>query len=822
VAVGGRADDGFLLPTSLQQARGAFLVTTTTAHPTGLEPSRRTARVLVVHDHPKEPTALGAALTSAGFEVAMAGSGPAGIGLLLRSVPDVVVAHIVSAADGLVFVGQMRSHPTSRGIPLIILTASGDSDDAARALALGADDYVRNAISTEELVARVRAKLARPPVPAEQRARHQGTGLLTPVAFREQVAREIDRVAHDPSGRPGRNQPTGGGCVAALDLAERASVARRLGAGADRELRVQVSAIAATGAGQYDLVGRDGDGRLLVLMPDASPLDAPERLARLCAHVARGSFTAAGEAVIVTPVAGFAAYGDGGADADTVIRRAGAASDVAVGRAGTEPVEWERRFDLDPPPSGRARLRDRLRTPLQVFIMFDLGVVLPFVAYVLLDRAGLGIAPAVFALVVAAMLVSALVVWTRGLRALRAAPTGEEPSAPYPPASLVIAACLPDEAATVVQSVETCLRTDYPGPVQVVLAYSGPPGLPIEAALAEIAARDGRFVPFRVAGSGSKAQNVNAALGRITGQFVGVFDSDHHPDPDGLRRACRWLSEGYDVVRPRPVVRNADTTWVTRMVAVEYESVHGVARPGRAQPHALGTLGGSDGYWRTDVLRAARGYGSEPATDDLDAELRVLEAGGRVASDPALVIRELAPTTLRGLWAERVRLAQGWFLASRRHLVVGWRSRHLTLRQKLGLSAVLGWRQAYPWLSLQALPLLAFFAWKAGTVLDRDVVVPFVVLAVLALLSAGPGQAYFAHRLAVPELRRHGPWFLAYAVVSATFATGLRHLVTRVAQIRELTGDRPAEVVPPPATIDLRDRQDGDEDWALLLARRQS
>jgi len=786
-------------------------VTTTTAHPTGLEPSRRTGRVLVVHDHPTAPTALGAALTSAGFEVAMADSGPAGIGLLLRSVPDVVVAHIVSAADGLVFVGQMRSHPTSRGIPLIILTASGDSDDAARALSLGADDYVRNAITTEELVARVRAKLARPPVPADQQARHQGTGLLTPVAFRAQVARETDRSR------------TTGGCVAALDLAERVAVARRLGSGADRELRVQVSAIAATGAGRFDLVGRDEDGRLLVLMPDTSPLQAPERLARLCAHVARGSFTAAGEAVIVTPVAGFASYGADGADADTVVRRAAAASDVAAGRAGTEPVEWERRFDLEAAPrSDPVRLRDRLRTPLQLFIMFDLGVVLPFVAYVLLDRAGLGIAPAVLALVVAAMLLTVAVVWQRGLRARRAAPATQEPSPspPYPPASLVIAACLPDQAATVVESVETCLRTDYPGPVQVVLAYSGPPGVPVEAALAEIAARDRRFVPFRVAGSRSKAQSVDAALGRLTGQFVGVFDADHHPDPDGLRRACRWLSEGYDVVRPRPVVRNAGTTWVTRMVAVEQESVHGVGRPGRAHPWDLATLGGSDGYWRTDVLRAARGHGSESVTDELDAGLRVLEAGGRVAFDPALVTRELAPTTVRDLWAERLRLAQGWFLASRRHLVVGWRSSHLTPRQKLGLGAVLVWRQACPWLSLQALPLLAFFAWKAGSVLDRDVIVPFLVLALLTVLSAGPGQAWVAHRPAVPELRRQGSWSVAHAIVSATFGTVSRPVVTCLAQIREVTGDRPAEAGPPPATIDLRDRREGDEDWALLLARR--
>ena len=63
----------------------------------------------------------------------------------------------------------------------------------------------------------------------------------------------------------------------------------------------------------------------------------------------------------------------------------------------------------------------------------------------------------------------------------------------------------------------------YPGPLQVILAYNTPRDLPIEAALRDIAARDPRFLPLRVPGSTSKAQNVNAALARVTGEFVGVF-----------------------------------------------------------------------------------------------------------------------------------------------------------------------------------------------------------------------------------------------------------------------------------------------------------
>ena len=63
----------------------------------------------------------------------------------------------------------------------------------------------------------------------------------------------------------------------------------------------------------------------------------------------------------------------------------------------------------------------------------------------------------------------------------------------------------------------------------MILAYNTPHDLPVETDLRAIAAEDPRLVLLRVRDSVSKAQNVNAALSRVTGDFVGVFDADHHP-----------------------------------------------------------------------------------------------------------------------------------------------------------------------------------------------------------------------------------------------------------------------------------------------------
>lgn len=111
------------------------------------------------------------------------------------------------------------------------------------------------------------------------------------------------------------------------------------------------------------------------------------------------------------------------------------------------------------------------------------------------------------------------------------------PGSPYPSATAVIAAYLPNEGATIVDTVESFLSMDYPAPLQIILAYNSPYELPIEKDLKEIALRDPRFVPLRVNNSLSKAQNVNTAIAEVTGEFVGIFDADHHPNPDSFVRA---------------------------------------------------------------------------------------------------------------------------------------------------------------------------------------------------------------------------------------------------------------------------------------------
>jgi cellulose synthase/poly-beta-1,6-N-acetylglucosamine synthase-like glycosyltransferase len=173
----------------------------------------------------------------------------------------------------------------------------------------------------------------------------------------------------------------------------------------------------------------------------------------------------------------------------------------------------------------------------------------------------------------------------------------------------------------------------------------------------------------------------------------------------------------------------------------------------------------------------------------------VVIEGHKIKSDPGLVSRELAPVNLSALWNQRLRWAQGWFQVSRRHIWPALTSGRIGWRQKFGLFHLLLWREVYPWLSLQMWPIIAFWVWKHGSVREVDWLIPIFVLTTLFTLSVGPGQVFFAYSLAAADVRRHKSWFWLY-LFWAPFYSELKNCIGRVAQVKELMGERAWKVTP--------------------------
>ncbi|MDX6218180.1 MAG: two-component system, OmpR family, response regulator MtrA [Frankiales bacterium] len=116
-----------------------------------------TARVLVVDDDPALAEMLGIVLRGEGFEPAFVSDGDAALGAFRREKPDVVLLDLMlPGTDGIEVCRQIRAES---GVPIVMLTAKGDTDDVVRGLESGADDYLVKPFKPKELVARVRARL---------------------------------------------------------------------------------------------------------------------------------------------------------------------------------------------------------------------------------------------------------------------------------------------------------------------------------------------------------------------------------------------------------------------------------------------------------------------------------------------------------------------------------------------------------------------------------------------------------------------------------------------------------------------------------------
>jgi two-component system, OmpR family, response regulator MtrA len=120
----------------------------------------RGSKVLVVDDDPALAEMLGIVLRGEGFSPSFVADGDAALGAFRRERPDLVLLDVMlPGTDGVEVCRQIRAES---GVPIVMLTARGDTVDVVNGLESGADDYVVKPFKARELVARVRARLRVP------------------------------------------------------------------------------------------------------------------------------------------------------------------------------------------------------------------------------------------------------------------------------------------------------------------------------------------------------------------------------------------------------------------------------------------------------------------------------------------------------------------------------------------------------------------------------------------------------------------------------------------------------------------------------------
>ena len=118
--------------------------------------------VLVVEDEASLATMLRYNLEKQGFRVDEAGDGQEALTRISEAPPDLVLLDwMLPVMSGIEVCRQIRRRPDTRDLPVIMVTARTDDQDAVRGLNTGADDYITKPFNMEALLARMRALLRR-------------------------------------------------------------------------------------------------------------------------------------------------------------------------------------------------------------------------------------------------------------------------------------------------------------------------------------------------------------------------------------------------------------------------------------------------------------------------------------------------------------------------------------------------------------------------------------------------------------------------------------------------------------------------------------
>lgn len=162
------------------------------------------------------------------------------------------------------------------------------------------------------------------------------------------------------------------------------------------------------------------------------------------------------------------------------------------------------------------------------------------------------------------------------------------------------------------------------------------------------------------------ATNQGKALALRTGALLArhgllvCIDGDALLDPHAVAWLVRHLQTNprLGAVTGNPRIRNR-TTLLGRLQVIEFGMIIGLIKRAQAQIGGLFCVSGVVGAFRRSALHEVGYWNPARLTEDIDITWRLQRAGWQVTYEPHALVWILMPETLRGLWRQRLRWAQG-------------------------------------------------------------------------------------------------------------------------------------------------------------------
>jgi two-component system phosphate regulon response regulator PhoB len=101
-------------------------------------------------------------LSLEGFKVGHFETGEEGLNAIQNNLPDLILLDLMlPGMSGFDICNEIKSNPSTKNIPIIMVSAKGEEEDIVKGLELGAEDYITKPFSPKVLIARVKTSLRR-------------------------------------------------------------------------------------------------------------------------------------------------------------------------------------------------------------------------------------------------------------------------------------------------------------------------------------------------------------------------------------------------------------------------------------------------------------------------------------------------------------------------------------------------------------------------------------------------------------------------------------------------------------------------------------
>jgi sigma-B regulation protein RsbU (phosphoserine phosphatase) len=122
--------------------------------------SSDTESILLVDDNPTNLQVLFQTLEGVGCKLLIAKNGNGALTIARKALPDLILLDIMMPdIDGYEVCRQLKADPATAAIPVIFLSALGETEDKVKGLHLGAVDYITKPFQPDEVIARVNTHL---------------------------------------------------------------------------------------------------------------------------------------------------------------------------------------------------------------------------------------------------------------------------------------------------------------------------------------------------------------------------------------------------------------------------------------------------------------------------------------------------------------------------------------------------------------------------------------------------------------------------------------------------------------------------------------